>query len=129
MTINQLMDCLDDLVPNQYSAENKLRWLNEVEQAVAQEIILPRDADRQNTFTPYGAVDDTELLVPEPYDRLYLFYLETQIHYHNAETGKYNNAAAAFSQAWDELRSRYNRDHPVVGSPARLNVTGGPSCV
>ena len=129
MTINELMTRLDDLTPNQYGADHKLRWLNEVEQAIHREILLPHEGDRPDAFTPYEAADDTELLIPPPYDRVYLLYLESRIHYHNGETLRYNNAAAAFQTAWEELRGWYNRTHMPAGPAPRLQLTGGALCV
>ncbi len=129
MTINKLMTLVDDLTPNQYSAEHKLRWLNEVELTVYLEIVMTHEGDRPETFTPYTPADNSVLLAPDPYSRIYPLYLESRIHYHNAETAKYNDAAAAFQQAWDELRSWYNRTHAPVAAAARLDLTGGAPCV
>ena len=111
MTVRELMTRLDGLTANQYAAADKLRWLCEVEETVLREILLTHESDREITFTPYDTVDDTALLVPEPYSRLYPLYLETQIHYHNGEIGKYNNAAAAFRGALEDFRNYHNRTH------------------
>ena len=129
MTINQLMTLVDDLTPNQYTAAHKLRWLNEVEQTILTELVLTHEGGRENPFTPYETADDTELLAPAPYDRLYPLYLEMKIHYHNGETGRYNDAAAACQNAWDELRNWYNRTHAPLAAAKRLDLTGGAPCV
>ena len=128
MTINQLMTLVDDLTPNQYTAAHKLRWLNEVEKTAFDEILSTHEGDRPETFTPYAAADDTELLILDPYSRIYPLYLEMRIHYHNAETARYNNAAAAFQAAWEELRNWYNRTHAPVAAAARLHLMGGGTC-
>ena len=129
MTINELMTRLDDLIPNQYGPDHKLRWLNEVEQAIHREILLPHEGDRPDTFTPYETADDTQLLIPSPYDRVYLLYLESRIHYHNGETARYNNAAAACEAAWEELRNWVNRTHAPVRQAKALSLTGGTPCI
>jgi len=129
MTINQLMTLVDDLTPNQYGADHKLRWLNEVEEAVFREILCTHEGDRPETFTPYEAADDTELLAPSPYDRIYPLYLESRIHFHNAETARYNNAAAAWEQAWEELRNYINRTRAPLRAAPALSLTGGAPCI
>ena len=129
MTINELMTLVDDLTPNQYGAAHKLRWLNEVEQTICREIVLTHEGDREEPFTPYETADDTALLAPAPYDRLYPLYLEAKIHYHNGETGRYNNAAAAFDAAWEDFRNWYNRTHAPVAAAKHLSLTGGAACV
>ena len=129
MTINQLMTLVDDLTPNQYSAAHKLRWLNEVEHTVARELVLTHEGGRDFTFTPYAAAGDTELIAPAPYDRIYPLYLTGRIHWHNGETDRYNDTAAAFQQAWDEYRNWYNRTRAPLVPARRLDLTGGATCV
>ena len=129
MTINELMTLVDDLTPNQYGEAHKLRWLNEVEQAIFRELLLTHEGDRQETFTPYETADDTELQIPAPYDRVYPLWLESRIHYHNGETARYNNAAAAFDEAWEELRNWVNRTRMPVRAAEGLSLTGGTPCV
>ena len=57
----------------------------------------------------------TELSVPEPYDGLYLRYLEAQIHYTGQEYAKYNNAMALFTALWQEYANQVRRSSPAVG--------------
>lgn len=129
MTINKLMTLVDDLTPNQYSAEHKLRWLNELEQTVYLEILMTHGGDRPQTLAPYTPADNSVLLAPDPFSRIYPLYLAGRIHYHNGETDRYNDAAAAFQQAWDEYRNWYNRTHTPEAQAQRLNLTGGALCV
>ena len=124
MTIQELMTQTDALTPNQYTQAQKLAWLNRAEAAVCREILAAREDSKDYTFIPYTAVDDTELLVPAPYDRLYLRFVESQIHYHNDEIDRYNNAQAAFRAAWEDCRNWFNRTAALT-APGRLRLTGG----
>ncbi len=125
MTIQELMTQTDALIPNQYSQSQKLTWLNRAEAAVCREILATHESDNEITFTPYAAVDGTELLIPAPYDRLYPLFLEGQIHYHNGEIDRYNNAQAAFRAAWEDCRNWVNRTRLPRQGAARLRLTGG----
>ena len=47
--------------------------------------------------------------MPPPYDELYRFYLEAQIHYANGETVRCNNASTAWNNAFLTYRDAYCR--------------------
>ena len=57
----------------------------------------------------------TALSIPEPYDGLYLRYLEAQIHYTGQEYAKYNNAMAMFSSLWQEYANAVRRGNAPRG--------------
>lgn len=73
-------------------------------------------------FTGYDAdtPGDTELLVPAPYDELYLWWLSAQIDYHNAELAKYNNSIALFNTGYSVYAELYNREHMPLGAKCRF---------
>ena len=58
---------------------------------------------------------DTILLVPAPYDDVYIKWLEAQIDYANGEYSRYNNTAQAYQAEWDRYRNYYNRTHMPKG--------------
>ena len=64
-------------------------------------------------FNGYDSTTDTRtaLLVPAPYDDLYIKWLEAQIDYTNAEYGKYNNSSNAYNNAYSTYERYYNRHH------------------
>ena len=59
---------------------------------------------------------DTKLLVPAPFDEIYLRYLEAQIHYRNQEEERCNNATDAYNELWAQFRNYYNRQHMPKGT-------------
>ena len=69
------------------------------------------------SFTGYDSLTDlqTELLVPEPYDEVYLRWMEAQIDYYNGEYEKYNNAIEMFNTAFNSYQNYYNRTHKPKG--------------
>lgn len=82
MTIQKLIDKVQEEKPNTFQPEKVIEFINEIEAGVAEEV---------NTDIPLYTVDDmdTELLVPAPYDRLYVSYLKSQIDYANEEYASY----------------------------------------
>ena len=56
----------------------------------------------------------TELLIPAPYDEVYLRWMEAQIDYYNGEYDKYNNAIIMFNTAFEAYQKHYNSAHKPV---------------
>ena len=52
---------------------------------------------------------DTELLVPAPYDEVYVFWLESRIDYSNSEIARYNNSISNYNAAYNAYANYYNR--------------------
>ena len=90
VTARWVLSQVDDLAPGGFSDEQKLHWLAQAEGFCALEL---------GKKAPTVLCDNTVLTVEMPYDGLYCRYVEAQIHYHNGELQRYNNAMAA----WNEL--------------------------
>jgi hypothetical protein len=56
----------------------------------------------------------TVLLVPAPYDDVYLRWLEARIDYANGEYGKYNNSLTAYNDAYSLFERYYNRNNMPI---------------
>ena len=82
MTIRKLINKVQEEKPNTFQTEKVIEFINEIEADVAEQV---------NTDAPLYTTDDmdTELLVPAPYDRLYVSYLKSQIDYANEEYASY----------------------------------------
>ena len=117
MKINEAISRIDDLKPNTYSQSDKITWLSHVDATVKSLIIDTHEGADDVTFSGYDDSTDlnTELLVPEPFDELYLRWLEAQIDYYNGEYGKYNNAIVMYNAAYEAYRNEYNRTHMPLG--------------
>lgn len=77
MKAMDIIDRLDGLEPNQYSPEQKLRWLSILDGKIYEEVLRPRETEPKG-FTEYVNGNE-ELLVPFPYgDDVYL--KEDRIH-------------------------------------------------
>lgn len=109
MTVNELIEKVDRLRPNQIDAEDKLEWVSQLEELIWREIIRTHEGGEETAFTaPDG---DSQLTVPAAYEEMYWHWLEMKIAYANDEIDRYNNAAQAFGSAFSDFRNWYNREH------------------
>lgn len=113
MTIIEAINRTDSVKPNAYSQQEKVRWLSTLDGTVKNEIIDTHEGAEEIIFSGYNDETplNTELLIPAPYEDVYIRYLEMQIDYANGEYGKYNNSAAAYNTAFSAFEKYYNREH------------------
>ena len=63
---------------------------------------------------------DSNLLVPEPYDDLYIHYLDQRIAYNNNDTRRYNAAAQQYNNALLTYQQYFNRNYTTIKTKKRL---------
>ena len=116
MKIIEAMQKVDALKPNNYSQEDKIKWLSTLEGIIKREIIDTHEGGNEVKFSEYDMSSlETELIIPAPYDDIYIRWLEAQIDYNNSEIGKYNNSMAMFNSAYGNYERYYNRTHMPIG--------------
>ena len=117
MKIIDAINRIDALKHNTYTQSDKIEWLSRLDSMVKKHIIDTHEGAEKIAFASYDDSTDlhTELLVQEPYDEVYLRWMEAQIDYHNGEYGKYNNAIEMFHAAYEGYRNYYNRTHMPKG--------------
>ena len=113
MKIIEAINKIDALKPNNYTQEDKIGWLSTLDGLIKNEIIDTHENKDNITFAGYTAETstDTELLVPAPYEDVYIKWLEAQIDYANGEIGKYNNGMTMFNSAYSAFERYYNRNN------------------
>jgi hypothetical protein len=117
MTLIEAINTTNNLKPNTYTHTDKVKWLSTLDGIIKTEIINTHEGAEQVTFNGYDEDADltTELLVPAPYDSIYLRWLEAQIDYANGEYTRYNNDLQAFNDAYSAFERYYNRNHMPIG--------------
>ena len=118
MTIIEAINGIDSLKPNKYTQEQKLEWLYRIDGLLKEQVVDTHEGGEgveviDYTKAPFG----TELLVPAPYDELYINYLAMKIDYANGDFKKYNNSAYMYNESLGEYRKWYNRTHMPKGAP------------
>lgn len=113
MTIMEAIDQVDSLVRNTYSQRDKVGWLSRLDWIIKTQIIDLHQGAEHVRFNGYDDNTDlhTTLLVPPPFDEIYLRWMEAQIHYHDSEIDRYNVAITMYNTAYDGFRDHYTRQH------------------
>lgn len=141
MTVAGMIQQYNAERPNSVDDAIKIGWLRKVEQMIIKEVIDQHEhdlnasdelelsvigstlyikpsgdlADHINTFGM-----DTELLVPEPYDDLYGFYLDQKIAYNNNDMRLYNAAATQYNNALLTYQQYFNRTYATKQTKKRM---------
>ena len=117
MTIREVIAQVDGRLANTYEQKEKINWLSQLDQRVKTLIIDTHEGAQDVIFSGYDTQTDldTVLLVPAPFDDIYLRWLEAQIYYYNQEEARCNNATDAFNVRWGEFWNDYNRKHMPLG--------------
>ena len=118
MKIIEAINEVDSLKPNTYSRSQKVAWLSRVDTMIKKHIIDTHEGAEAVSFSGYDDKTSVEtvLLVPAPYDDLYLRWLEAQIDYYNGEYDKYNNSIEMYNTAFQSYQNHYNRTHTPIGA-------------
>lgn len=122
MKIYDAINSIDSLMFNTYSQKDKIDWLSRMDWIVKRHVIDTHEGGEDVTFTGYNENTDmdTELLVPPPYDEVYLRWMEAQIHYHNGEYDKYNAAIVMYNTAFDAYANFYKQNHMPISRGSRF---------
>lgn len=122
MKIIEAINKIDDLTSNTYTQENKVEWLSRLDWIIKTQIIDTHHGAEKVAFTGYDENTDlhTVLLVPAPFDEIYLRWLEAQIAYHNGEIDKYNVAITMYNTAYDGFANYYKRTHRPLHQGCRF---------
>ena len=123
MTIQEVIAQVDDLMPNQYTTEQKIRWLSTLDGKIWHEVIMTHKgpAFAYYPFDGYDS-DDAELLVPAPFaEDVYGFYVKSRIAAENNEIAKYEQNSTLFNEAYKEFTAWWTRTHtPIAGGRWRM---------
>ena len=118
MTINAAIARVDDLRDNTMAPNIKIAWLQMVDQQVYHEIIKGRVGADAVTLPDYSDNDgERVLLVPPPYDMLYVYRLEAEIYYKNQEIDRQANALTRYNELMDAFAKQYAREHRSLPHP------------
>ena len=122
MTIIEAINRVDTIKPNSYGQTEKIRWLSDIDGIIKNEIFDTHEGGENISFSGYteDTALDTVLLVPAPYDDIYIHYMEMRIDYANNEYGKYNNSMVMYNTAYSAFERYYNRNHMPISRGQRF---------
>ena len=116
MTVYEAINRAVALRPSEVSRDTMVLWLSALDGKIWTEIVSQYEDHTPETMPVYDGDDDTEeaetaLLVPAPYDLLYVDYLVMRIDLENDDYERYNNRAIQFNSEYREYVDWYNREH------------------
>lgn len=103
MTVGEIIDYVDGVKPNSYEEEEKIQWINELENSIEVNVY-----DKAEDFTEHESTDE-ELLLDEVWKKLYVTYLEARIASANGEFNEYANLIAIYNGFVGEFQNWYCR--------------------
>lgn len=131
-TVAQIIEQYNAERPNQMEDSVKVLWLRKCEQMLINEIYVQHEHDLEDesrielsvtgstlhikaagSFAEHIASFDmdSKLLVPEPYDDLYLHYIDQKIAYLNNDKARFNTASTMFNNALLTYQQYFNRTY------------------
>lgn len=99
MKIKKLFRYVDSVKPNAFSDEDKLVWLNEIEDRVQLDVMLRWPGEVVQYSLPED--EETELLLEPPHTAVYRYWLQAMIDFENGEYDKYQNTSEMYNEAWN----------------------------
>jgi len=136
MKLQQAIDRVDEMRPNMQDQALKIAWLSELDGLIWKELIRKHwmtgeeyesyrhDANGQPLMPEYDNDTDPgqELLVPFPYDNIYLYWLMSKIDEQTMEQEKYNNDRAMFNASWESFSDYWTRGHMPITRVRELRL-------
>lgn len=98
MTTKKLVELLRELTPTEFSDSILLMWISNCENTILTDVLLASPED----CVELTELNDEKLLVPHPWDKLYLPYMQAQVAHANGEYDHYGNYIALFNAYLEE---------------------------
>lgn len=111
MKLKEAIDIVDRLKPNNIDEPDKIRAISELDGLIHQDI-YSKASDYIDLFTPYKSGDEEKtLLIPFPYDDMYINYLSAKVDFLSGEIASYNNNMTLYNTSCDNFAAYYRRNH------------------
>lgn len=123
MKIIEAINRADQLKPNTYTQEEKVRWLSNLDTLIFNTVISNHEDAEIEEFSGYDEntdIEGTELLAPSPYDEMYIHWINSKIDLHNGEYTKYNNDVSVYNDYMSSFKNWYNRRHKPKGEKIKF---------
>ena len=125
MTIQEALDLTNEMKPSMMQDWKKIRYLSEIEGLIHTELRLKHEHTEEEESLPvYDDTTDrgTALIVPEPYDMVYVYWLMTKIDLMNLEYEKYNADRELFDNAYNTLSDWWTRTRMPISTEREFRL-------
>lgn len=122
MNITEIITSVDELRPNGYDVDQKIRWLSEIEGMIVDEILNMAEGN-DIVFDGYHYEYDAEkeTMLPDRFTDIYIHYLKAKIEMNDDELTQYNKEVAVYQSAYNQFASWYRRNH-MPKQPAKIII-------
>lgn len=122
MTVQQAIAAARGFRPSAYDDATLARWLSDLDGQVYESFMAGREGAPESAPEPYSAdAPGAALLIPAPFEDVYVKYLLAQMEYANGEFARYNNAVAMYNALLQRFAAWYNRTHaPLQPNAVKL---------
>lgn len=118
VTLNELITRIDQDVINDYSSEQKARWIDKVNEHAFVCMKKPGEYQHINLATDLNREMEIETL----YDEIYDLYVYSKINLLNNEIENYNNSSTLYNNAMYEYEKYLIREGYVNKQPIFKNI-------
>ena len=120
MKLSEALAQLAAVKPHSYADETLYGWLTELEWLIYEEVALTHRDAPEAPPAPYTVGgEDAELMVPDPYSKLYISFLAARIDFSNGDYGRYNNDMMMYNADLQAYTDWYNRRRLPLQQPLR----------
>lgn len=116
MTKAEAMAAADGLYPNTIPAEQKERWLAELEGRIYWELC----GKEGSTEACAEVCASDQLQVPSPHDSLYVYWLMAKCALHQNDNVRHNAFTTVYNDLYAEYRRLWVRTHTGRGAVTRI---------
>ena len=111
MRASDVITMCDTLKPNEYSHNQKRKWINKIEADIRRYATMYSEKVPDMSFTNE---ENPVLHLEEELSDIYVYYLVSMIDLSNQEYQLYNNSAAYFNSVFTEWKKRHRRENMPV---------------
>lgn len=111
--------------PNNIADDVKLGWIKKVEGMIIREILethevsdLYPEEGLEEHLASFGM--DSELIAKEPYDDVYMFYMDMRNAYNVNDNRNYNGASTMYNNAMLTFQQYVNRNYEAINRSKKL---------
>lgn len=114
LTAQEVVEQVDLLCPNQYTQEQKLGWLGELEGRICLDVHLMSEEQLEQVRQSWPGT----LLVGWPHSDLYSHWLLAKLHQADGELELYQNRMESFKASYQNYVNWYIRTYDPAHTPA-----------
>ena len=103
MTIDEVIERVDERKPNAFSGRDKAEWLSALDGRIAANVFLWPPAEFGALRYTYPDDGGRVLLIDPPHDDIYVYWLMAKIDEANGEYNKYQNTMQTYNELYGDF--------------------------